>query len=99
MVNAIKVQCECPEWAEPNQCGINVERMIEEQGGDVVHGWAFRDKHGLWIEQYHHVVWRRPDGELRDVTPMRLITLGDNGTITESWKRIEKEIDFRPDPE
>ncbi len=54
--------CSCP------QCYRNVARAITEEGGEAVHGWT------IWACDLHatgeyHVVWRRADGELVDVTP------------------------------
>lgn len=37
-------------------------------GGSVVYGWLLWDD-GLGILAQHHAVWRKPDGELIDVTP------------------------------
>ena len=52
----------------PGWCYRNVARAVAGEGGEPVHGWAF------WACDLHataeyHVVWRRADGELVDVTP------------------------------
>lgn len=58
--------------ARQRECFYNVRDACEAFGGDIVFGWAI----WIWplvnIEAIHHAVWRRPDGEVVDVTPPEL---------------------------
>lgn len=56
--------------AGPNACFLNVEDRVAADGGALVCGWAVRTEyHGTLRVFYHHAVWRKPTGELVDVTP------------------------------
>lgn len=63
---------------EPAQCFRNVYQLVDDQGGELVTGWYVHDEcDGLIRGYYHHAAWRKPSGELVEVTPRRC---GD-GTI------------------
>ena len=55
--------------AESGWCFDNVVRAIARDGGERVFGWAIWQIPDLYFEAEHHGVWRRPEGELVDVTP------------------------------
>lgn len=63
------VQPEYVSWAIPDYCLCNVERQVAEQGGRAVYGWRVMESQHAFICHCWHVVWERPDGELRDITP------------------------------
>jgi hypothetical protein len=50
-------------------CFDNSEAQARLHGGEAVYGWAIWHWPGRWFEAEHHAVWRKPDGELVDVTP------------------------------
>ena len=49
-------------------CFVNVQKMVESRGGEIVYGWAIFELPKLLLEAQFHAVWRAPDGELVDVT-------------------------------
>lgn len=57
------------EWCLPNECFPNVERMVQEQGGQQINGWAIWQWANILVEAEAHSVWRSPEGELMDITP------------------------------
>lgn len=75
---SVKIQ----EWSRARECFPNVKRMIQEQGGQQVNGWAIWQWANILAEAEAHSVWRSPEGKLADITPH------DNG---------ETEILFLPD--
>jgi hypothetical protein len=54
--------------SEPGWCYRNVARVVAEEGGEAVHGWAIWAC-DLFATAEFHVVRRRGDGSLVDVTP------------------------------
>lgn len=57
------------EWSLLNECFPNVERMVQEQGGQQVNGWAVWQWANILVEVEAHSVWQNPEGELIDITP------------------------------
>lgn len=55
-----------------NECPINVQRHIDEEGGEKVLGWQIWEWHGVMIEAEFHMLWRTTLNELRDVTPKNI---------------------------
>lgn len=51
-------------------CFQNVAKQVAISGGESVTGWAIREFPNWFIEAEFHAVWRSPDGELLDLTPM-----------------------------
>lgn len=70
------------EWSRPRECFPNVERMVQEHGGQQINGWAIWQWANILVEAEAHSVWQSLEGELIDITPH------DNG---------ETEILFLPD--
>lgn len=62
---SVKVQ----EWSRLHECFLNVERMIQEQGGQQVNSWAIWQWANILVEAEAHSVWRNPEGKLIDITP------------------------------
>src|SRR5260221_7205353 len=56
-------------WAEELACIDVVDRVVSENGGRRVLGWALWEWPGVLIEGEFHAVWERPDGRLVDATP------------------------------
>jgi hypothetical protein len=52
-------------------CYWNVLSRIENQGGQILFGWMIRQWPGLYLAAEHHAVWKRPDGNIIDVTQRR----------------------------
>lgn len=57
------------EWSLPSECFPNVERMVRENGGQQVNGWAIWQWANILVEAEAHSVWRSLEGELIDITP------------------------------
>ncbi|WBY09381.1 hypothetical protein PIB19_08770 [Sphingomonas sp. 7/4-4] len=55
--------------AKPAYCFDNSVAQALRHGGEAVYGWAIWRWPGRWFEAEHHAVWRRPEGDLLDVTP------------------------------
>ena len=70
------------EGALPCHCLLNVERKVSECGGRVVYGWIVKTETRLFTTHTHHAVWKSPDGELFDVTPLSVI---EDGMMTIWW--------------
>lgn len=77
------VKVEPPSWAEELSCIDVVDRLVREQGGCRILGWALWEWPGIMVEGEFHAVWRRPDGSIIDPTPKQT--------------RVE-QILFLPDP-
>ncbi len=54
---------------EPGGCFQNVRAIVRRHGGSVQHGWRMREQPSVFVEGEFHAVWRRPEGDLVDVTP------------------------------
>lgn len=51
-----------------SRCYFNVLDVMRSAGGSMQMGWHLQWWPGHFAEALHHSVWRRPDGELEDVT-------------------------------
>lgn len=70
MQSEVFVPLEFDPQATPNFCFLNVEARVASDGGEVVLGWAVcTECAGVVDVYYHHAVWRKPGGELVEVTP------------------------------
>lgn len=72
------------EWSLPSECFPNVQKMVRENGGQQVNGWAIWQWANVLVEAEAHSVWQSPKGRLVDITPH------DNG---------ETDILFLADPD
>lgn len=54
-------------WCRQSCCEMNVDRLIEEDGGEKVIGYKIWYTKGKYIEAERHVVWKK-DGALIDPT-------------------------------
>lgn len=68
-IEPIYVSVEVAEWSLMNECFPNVQRMVREQGGQQVNGWAIWQCANIFAEAEAHSVWQSPEGELIDITP------------------------------
>jgi hypothetical protein len=64
----IPVRYQYVEFAKHNNCLMNVKQQVELDGGEIVLGWQVI-REPICTGFAHHAVWKRPDGELRDITP------------------------------
>lgn len=57
--------------AMPNECFTNCQGMVNTSGGAMQCGWIFHGHREMsYIVAVAHAVWRSPDDELIDITPM-----------------------------
>lgn len=78
----ISINNECPFYIdvvpEPeslvNECFLNVQRKVELEGGSLIMGWQIWEAKYL-IEAEFHGVWKKPSGELIDITPKSIKTI------------------------
>lgn len=68
-VNPIWVNNALFTGAEEKDCFINVERIIEKNGGRAVFGWTIWQVPGVFIEAEFHCVWEKETGLMLNVTP------------------------------
>jgi len=54
--------------AAENDCFNNVKRVIEQSGGETVHGWRIVEWPRAFLQAEFHGIWRKPDGQLLDVS-------------------------------
>lgn len=52
-----------------NDCFENVNRYVEENGGQRQLGWAIWEWPSVYVEAEFHAVWRSPTNNYFDVTP------------------------------
>ncbi|WP_267396401.1 MULTISPECIES: hypothetical protein [unclassified Sphingomonas] len=57
------------EGAEEQRCFPNVDAAVERHGGERLIGWMLWEMPGAFIEAIHHAVWKKPSGEIVDITP------------------------------
>ena len=55
--------------AKENDCFINVERKLTDDGGTCQYGWMIWEWEGVLLEAEFHAIWVSPDGKRLDVTP------------------------------
>ena len=66
----VQIPCRPPAGAIENDCFLNVQRHIEQHGGELVIGWALWEYPGVFAEAEFHAVWRDPSmGSLIDLNP------------------------------
>lgn len=56
-------------WSLVNECFPNVQRMVRENGGQQVNGWAVWQWANIAVTLEAHAVWENPEGKLEDITP------------------------------
>lgn len=82
----VYVPVEAAGWSRLHECFPNVQRMIREQGGRQVNGWAIWQWANIMVEVEAHSVWQSPEGELVDITPhdneeKRILFLCDDSMV------------------
>ena len=55
-------------WSLPSECFPNVQKMVQEHGGQQINGWAIWQWANILVEAEAHSVWQSPEGELIDIT-------------------------------
>ena len=79
----ISVPCKPRPWAERKRCFVNVERLLELNGGRMITGWIFNEFEDRSIEAEAHAIWidrlgkRRFDITPHDFQPARVLFLPD----------------------
>ena len=63
------VPVEAAGWGLMNECFPNVQRMVQEHGGQQVNGWAIWQWANILVEAEAHSVRKNPEGALIDITP------------------------------
>jgi hypothetical protein len=56
------------KWALVNECFPNVNRMVNENGGNMILGWALYES-DILVEAMYHAIYKTPNNELIDITP------------------------------
>ena len=54
--------------SEMDDCFMDVQKQVDEFGGEIQHGWTIWIWPGIFAEGEFHAVWRSPQGELVDVS-------------------------------
>ena len=83
------------EWARPCYCHDDVLRLVHEQGGRIVFGWAIWLAPNLYIEAEHHAVHESAEGKLRDISPRpdgeeRILFLRDEAEAFDFKTRVAR---------
>jgi len=68
-VAPVYVPVKAAGWSMMNECFPNVQRMVREQGGQQVNGWAVWQWANIAVTLEAHAVWESPEGKLVDITP------------------------------
>lgn len=63
------IPVEAQTWGSPMECFPNVQRIVREQRGTQINGWAIWQWANILIEAEAHSVWESPEGKLIDITP------------------------------
>jgi len=56
--------------AAVKDCFRVVADKVVLDGGEIVCGWRFWEMPAVFVEAEFHAVWRRPEGDLLDITPL-----------------------------
>jgi hypothetical protein len=56
------------KWALVNDCFPNVSRMVNENSGNMILGWALYES-DILVEAVYHAIYKTPNNELVDITP------------------------------
>ena len=65
----VYVPVETVKWTRKQECFSNVQRMVQEWGGQQINGWAIWQWANILVEAEAHSVWQSPEGALIDITP------------------------------
>lgn len=79
--------------AIPLECYKNVDAYVELNGGTSQLGWRIWEWTGVLIEAESHCVWKSPEGQLVDISPIYdkepiILFLPDDSCIYKKGKRI-----------
>jgi hypothetical protein len=56
------------KWALVNDCFPNVSRMVNENGGNMILGWALYES-DILVEAMYHAIYKTLNNEFIDITP------------------------------
>lgn len=62
-VKPVYVPVEAAEWSRSHECFLNVQWMVQEQGGWRVNGWAVWQWANILVEAEVYAVWESPEGK------------------------------------
>jgi hypothetical protein len=87
-----RVEIQPVEWARELYCTETVPRLVRENGGECVLGWALWIWPNVLIEGEFHAVWRKPDGTFVDPTPRKdgepvVLFLPDPAAVIDRWQK------------
>lgn len=82
----VYVPVEAAGWSRKHECFPNVQRMVQEHGGQQVNGWAIWQWVNILVEAEAHSVWQNPARKLVDITPhdygeKQILFLRDDGIV------------------
>lgn len=75
---------------EFNRCYWNVQEKVRSHGGEALYCWRPVWVKGAYIWAQHHAVWRRPDDQLIDLTPLGIVA-------ARPWINLIVDRTFEPD--
>ncbi|MFT5622257.1 MAG: hypothetical protein ACI9FZ_000177 [Bacteroidia bacterium] len=55
-------------WSRMNCCDLNVRKIIQDEGGEEILGYKIWGIDDVYFEAIPHVVWKKTDGEIVDIT-------------------------------
>jgi len=101
--NPIFIPVEPKEDAPLNSCFHVVPKVVEQHGGELIHGWTIWEWPGLYLDAEFHAVWQQPDGTLVDPNPKadgesRILFLVDKGRKFEGQRRPNRIMPLVDDP-
>lgn len=57
-----------------DDCFVVVEKAVQQFGGARLLGWALWEMPSLYLEAEFHAIWKKPSGEIVDLTPKKVQT-------------------------
>lgn len=81
--------------ARIGMCADNVLRIVRQAGGTPVYGWYIWEAPAIFLTGEFHCAWRKPDGELVDVTPNMD---GESSVVFAPARDVPPDFDFRNRP-
>lgn len=94
------------EQYREKDCYENVKSHFKKLGGEIIWGWSLWIWPNVFIEAFHHAVWKSPTGILIDITPdststfdSHLFVIDQESTFDDNMERYEnKRMPLNEDP-
>lgn len=83
-----------PGYNNSNCCFTNVKRLVVDKGGSMVMGWLIK-RLPEFISKVHHAVWRKPSGEMVDVTLQYDPDISQQ--LQGKYATLMETVEFEPD--